>query len=75
VKLYYIAKESNDDVIYIVTCEEDEAKDVGAVGELAPDLPAVQVGRVSQTSTVVESLVARIGENRSVLLQGSLKKC
>ena len=59
---------------FFVTREEDEAKDVGAVGELASDLPAVEVGRITQASAVVESLVARIGQNGPILLQGCLEK-
>ena len=66
-------KVSDGDVIF-VTREEDEAEDVGAVGELASDLPAVEVDRITQASAVVESLVARIGQNGPILLQGCLKK-
>jgi hypothetical protein len=59
---------------FIVTSEEDEAEDVGAVSELSSDLPAVEVGGIPKSSAIIESLVTRIGQNGTILLQSSLKK-
>ena len=57
-----------------VTCKKYESENVGSVGVLSTDLPAVEVVRVAKPAAVVERLLAGVAQHGSVLLKGSLQR-
>jgi hypothetical protein len=59
--------------VMTVTCKKYESENVGSVGVLSADLPAVEVVRVAKAAAVIERLLAGVGQHGSVLLKGGLQ--